>query len=200
MISRRGRDSSKMRVMTEVIEGQRTFSVDEYHRMAEAGVFAPDERIELIRGVIREMSPKGRKHRVAVALANHLFVRRLAGRAVVQVQDPLSLPGTRSEPEPDVVVTSSPDPRDVGTERSRPLLVIEVADTSLGFDREVKGRLYAEAGISEYWLVNLVDDVLEVYRDPEKGSYSTRRILSPSDKVAPLSFPDLEIEVRDLIP
>lgn len=186
--------------MVEVIEGQRTFSVDEYHRMAEAGVFAPGERTELIRGVIREMSPKGRRPRVAVGLANQIFDRRLAGRASVQIHDPLTLSHVRSEPEPDVVVASSPDPRDVGTERSRPLLVIEVADTSLGFDREVKGRLYAEAGISEYWLVNLVDDVLEVYRDPEKGSYSTRRILSPSDKVAPLSFPDLEIEVRDLIP
>jgi len=186
--------------MIEVIEGQRTFTVDEYHRMGEAGVFAADERVELIRGVIREMSPKGRKHRIAVGLANRLFMRRLADRAFTQIQDPLTLAALRSEPEPDVVVASSPDPRDIGTERSQPLLVIEVADSSLRFDREVKGRLYAEAGIADYWIVNLVDDVLEGYRDPRQGTYASRLVCKAGDRIALLSFPDLDVAVQDLIP
>ena len=80
----------------ENIEGQRLFTVEEYRRMGEAGVFGPDERVELLRGVIREMSPKGRRHRVAVGLANHLFVRNLEGRASVQIQDPLPLERSHS--------------------------------------------------------------------------------------------------------
>ena len=152
--------------MAYVVEGQRIFTVEEYHRMGEAGVFAPDERVELIRGVIREMSPKGRRHSVAVGLATEVFVHRLEGRASVLIQDTLTLQGSRSELEPDVIVNSSADPRDVRTNKSQPLLVIEVSDSSLRFDREDKARLYAEGEIPEYWVVNLVDDVLEVHRLP----------------------------------
>ena len=75
-----------------------------------------------------------------------------------------------------------------------------VADSSLRFDREVKGRLYAEAGIADYWIVNLVDDVLEVYRDPREGTYSTKLVCKAGDRIALLSFPDLDVAVRDLIP
>lgn len=186
--------------MAYVVEGQRTFTVEEYHRMGEAGVFAPDERVELIRGVIREMSPKGRRHSIAVGLANEIFVRRLEGRASVQIQDALTIESIRSEPEPDVIVNSSPDLRDVRSEKSRPLLVIEVSDSSLRFDRESKAQLYAEGAVPEYWIVNLVNDVLEVYRDPDKGVYQTRLDLKASDTVSPISFPDLEIAVSDLLP
>jgi Uma2 family endonuclease len=186
--------------MAEVIEGQRAFTVEDYHRMGDAGVFAPDERVELIRGVVREMSPKGKRHSVAVSLATNLFVRRLEGRATVQIQDAITLESVQSEPEPDLVVNSSPDPRDLRTKKSRPLLVMEVADSSLRFDREDKARLYAEAGIAEYWIVNLVDDRLEVFRDPANGAYQVRLVLKPGESVSPLSFSDLEVAVRDLIP
>jgi len=186
--------------MAEVFEGHRFFTVEEYQRMGEAGVLGPDERIELLRGVIREMSPKGRRHRVAVALANHLFVRKFEGRASVQIQDPLPLERSHSEPAPDVVVSSSPDPRDLGMESSQPLLIIEVADNSLRFDREVKSVLYAEAGIVEYWIINLVDNVLEVHCDPVKSGYRTRQVLKPTERIAPLCFPDMEILVSDLFP
>ena len=157
--------------MVEVVEGQRSFTVEQYHRMGEAGVFGPEERVELIRGVIRETSPKGRRHSIAVGLATQIFDRRLEGRASVQVQDALTIEEIRSEPEPDVVVNSSPNPRDVRTEKSKPLLVIEVSDSSLRFDRDQKARIYAKAGIADYWIVNLIDDVLEVCRDPVDGSY-----------------------------
>jgi Uma2 family endonuclease len=186
--------------VTEVIEGQRTFTLQEYHRMGEAGVFPPDERVELIRGIVRHTSPKGKRHGIAVRLAMEIFVRRLEGRAGVQIQDALSLEGIRSEPEPDVLVTSALDARETRSEKSDTLLVIEVSDSSLRFDRESKASLYAEADIPEYWIVNLVNDVLEVFRNPEDGVYQTHDVLKPAETVAPLSFPDLELTVRELLP
>jgi len=186
--------------MAHVIEGQRTFTVEEYHRMGEAGVFGPDERVELIWGVIREMSPKGRRHVQAVTLANNLLTPALKGRAIVQIQDPVSLKHSTSEPEPDICVLSSSDPRDAGSEHLESLLVIEVADTLLRFDRRDKAAMYAQAGIVDYWIVNLVEDVLEIHRDPKDGIYQNRMVLKPSDTVSPLAFPDFEIAVRDLIP
>ena len=169
-------------------------------RTEKSGVFEPGERVELIRGVIREMSPKGRRHSIAVGLATQIFDRRLEGRASVQVQDALTIEDIRSEPEPDVVVNSSPNPRDVRTEKSKPLLVIEVSDSSLRFDRDQKARIYAKAGIADYWIVNLIDDELEVCRDPVDGAYATRLVLQATEIVSPLSFPDLEIAVSDLLP
>ena len=186
--------------MAHVIEGQRTFTVEEYHRMGEAGVFGPNERVELIQGVIREMSPKGRRHVQAVTLANNLLTPALKGRAIVQIQDPVALKHSTSEPEPDVCVLSSTDPRDAGSENLESLLVIEVADTSLRFDRQDKAATYADAGITDYWIVNLVDEVLEIHRDPKDGTYHERIVLKPADTVSPLAFPDLEIAVSDLLP
>jgi hypothetical protein len=186
--------------MAAIIEGQRNFTVEEYHRMGEAGVFAADERVELIRGVVRRMSPKGKRHSASVSRATRLFVGRLAGRACVFVQDALRVVGWTSEPEPDLIVASNPDPLTYGTDQSQTLLVIEVADATLAFDREVKGPLYAEAGIPEYWIVNLVEDVLEVYRDPRDGLYQSRAVLSREERIAPRAFPDLEMPVNDLLP
>jgi Uma2 family endonuclease len=186
--------------VAEVVEGQRTFTLEEYHRMGEAGVFAPGERVELVRGVIRRMSPKGRRHVQAVTLLNNLLTPALKGRAIVQIQDPVPLRRMTSEPEPDVCVLSSSDPRDAGSESVEPLLIVEIADTSLRFDREDKARIYAESAIPEYWIVNLVDDVLEVHRDPADGAYRTKLVLKPAESIAPLAFPDLEIPVRDVIP
>lgn len=186
--------------MAEVMEQQRCFTLEEYHRMGETGVIAPSERVELIRGVVREMSPKGRGHRVAVAIATHLFVTRLDGRACVQVQDPVPMEALQSEPEPDIAIFSSADPRELGTERSRLLLVIEVADTSLRADRKIKIPLYAEAGVPEYWILDLGQGRLEAHREPGEGQYRQRLVLEAADPVAPLSFPDLEIQVRDLLP
>jgi len=161
---------------------------------------SPDERVELIRGVIRQMSPKGRRHVQAVTLANHLFTPLLAGRAIVQIQDPVRLPKLSSEPEPDVAVLSSSDPRDAGSRDLEVLLVVEVAETSLRFDREDKARMYAEGGVSEYWVVNLVEDVLEVFRDPQNGVYRTHLVFKPEESLSPLAFADIEVSVSDLIP
>ena len=183
--------------------GLRRFSVEEYHRMATAGVFGRDERderVELIRGVIRRMSPKGRRHIIAVSKATELFVLVLTGRARVYVHDPMTTERLWSEPEPDLCIVSSPDPQTYGTPEAKPVLVVEVSDSSLEYDQTAKASLYADAGIPEYWIVNLVNDVVEVYRDPGDGNYRSRTIAGREEAIRPLAWPELEIKTRDLLP
>ena len=180
--------------------GVRRFTVDEYHRMVDAGILREDDRVELIYGVIREMSPKNRPHIVAATRVLRVFDRGLAGRAGVYVEAPLGLVKLDSEPEPDIVVSDDPDVESYGTESFRPLLVIEVADSSLRYDLSLKSELYAKAGIPEYWVVDLPNRVLVVFRDPEGGSYQTRTTHEPGSRIAPVSWPDFEIDVDSLFP
>ena len=180
--------------------GLRKFSVEEYHRMGDAGVFGPEERVELIRGVVRQMSPKGRRHVIAVSKATELFVLAVSGRARVYVQDPMTSDVLDSEPEPDLCVMSNPDPRSYRTPEATPLLVIEVADSSLQFDRSTKLSLYADAQIPEYWIVNLVEDVVEIYREPQQGRYGSRQVLKGEESVATLAWPDVKVKAKDLLP
>jgi len=188
--------------MSRVLEtvAQRRFTVGEYHRMAETGILSPDERVELIRGVIHQMSPKNRAHVVAANLVFGLFRDALRGRASVYKEDPLRVDGLSSEPEPDVMVCSNPDVAAFGTERMKPLLVIEVAESSLRYDLNEKATLYAEAEVPEYWVVNLVDRALEVFRDVKEGRYGQRFTLEPAARVAPTAWPELEIHVSSLFP
>ncbi len=180
--------------------GLRRFSVEEYHLMSAAGVFERNERVELVRGVIRQMSPKGRRHVIAVSKATELFVLALTGRARVYVQDPMTSERLHSEPEPDLCIVSNPDPQTYGTPEARPLLVVEVSDSSLDYDRTEKLSLYADAGIPEYWIVNLVDDVVEVFRDLAAGTYRSHTTAGCEDSIQPLAWPDLEIKISDLLP
>ena len=180
--------------------GVRRFTVDEYHRMVDAGILREDDRVELIYGVIREMSPKNRPHIVAATRVLRVFDRGLAGRAGVYVEAPLGLVKLDSEPEPDIVVSDDPDVESYGTESFRPLLVIEVADSSLRYDLSLKSELYAKAGIPEYWVVDLPNRVLVVFRDPEDGSYQKRTTHEPGSRIAPVSWPDFEIDVDSLFP
>jgi Uma2 family endonuclease len=139
----------------------------EYERMVELGLF-DDERIELLRGALVEMSPQGAPHSdVTERLAATLY-EALRGRARVRSHSPLAL-SDDSEPEPDIAVVP---PGDYSRELPRAaLLVVEVADSSLRKDRRIKAELYAEAGVPEYWLVNLVDGVIELHSDPREGRY-----------------------------
>ncbi len=180
--------------------GVRRFTVDEYHRMVDAGILREDDRVELIYGVIREMSPKNRPHIVAATRVLRVLDRGLAGRAGVYIEAPLGLVKLDSEPEPDIVVSDDPDVESYGTESFRPLLVIEVADSSLRYDLSLKSELYAKAGIPEYWVVDLPNRVLVVFRDPEGGSYQTRTTHEPGSRIAPVSWPDFEIDVDSLFP
>jgi len=168
--------------------------------MAEAGILSPDERVELIRGVIHAMSPKKRPHVVGVTGALKLLEKALSGRASVYQEAPLVLEQLDSEPEPDVLVCSNPDFRAYGTEATRALLVIEIADSSRSRDLGVKVGLYAEAGVPEYWVVDLARRRLVVFRDPRGGEYQSRSTLNSDARVSPVSWTDVIIDVAALLP
>ncbi|MFZ8814039.1 MAG: Uma2 family endonuclease [Thermus aquaticus] len=165
------------------------FRVEEFER-----AFQGVPHVELLRGEVYQMSPIGPKHVHKAAQLDARLQETLRGKAVVLVQSPLRL-SEDSEPEPDLMVLRPPldryreklpTPEDV-------LLLVEVADTSLEFDREVKLPLYAEAGIPEVWLVNLKENLLEVYRDPRGGRYREIRLLSPEEEVSPTLLPEVSL-------
>jgi len=179
----------------------RRFNVDEYYRMAEAGILDPNERVELIEGEIVRMAAIGSRHASCVNRINRLLVPLVGDRALVQIQGPVRL-SDMSEPEPDVALlrpraddyaSAHPGPADV-------LLVIEVADTTEGLDRAVKGPLYARAGIREYWLVDLAGDRITVHRKPGEGGFGRVSVHGRSETVRPEAFPDLEVAISDVLP
>lgn len=176
------------------------FTVEDYHRMAETGILGEDDRVELIRGVVREMSPVDRAHVIATSRTRQLFADGLAGRASVYEQSPLRLEALASEPEPDVSIYSNPNLDAFGTEATEPLLAIEVALSSLSQDLTTKAELYAEGGIPEYWVVDVAHRLLYVFRDPHDGKYRTRETYAPGARVIPLSWPDFAIDVEALLP
>ena len=151
---------------------KRCFTVAEYNRMGEAGILQEDDRVELIEGEIIEMSPIGRRHAACVGRLTDIFSKLLAERAIVWVQNPVVL-NDYAEPQPDVALLRR---REDFYERSLPapgdvLLIVEVADTTLEYDRQIKVPLYARAGISEVWVVNVMDEQVEVYTRPAEGVY-----------------------------
>jgi Uma2 family endonuclease len=175
---------------------RRLFTVEEYHRMAAAGIFHPDERVELIEGEIVQMSPIGPRHAGCVINANRLFITRLGERVVVSPQNPVVIQ-PRSEPQPDLLLLR---PRAISYSHEHPtpedvLLAVEVADTTVRFDRLVKARLYARAGIAEFWLLLAMDGAVEVYRGPGADGYASVTLLGPSQTVSPLAFPDVGFAV-----
>jgi Uma2 family endonuclease len=159
--------------------------------MVSAGFFE-DEHLELIRGVILEMTPQGVPHSAAIQRLTRLLVPPLVGRADVRVQ--LSfVAGDDNLPEPDLAIVSP-----VISEVSHPseaFLVIEVANTSLKFDRDAKATLYAQFGVPEYWVVNVVDRVVERYFEPSADGYARVASFRPGDTIAVLAFPDVSLEV-----
>jgi Uma2 family endonuclease len=176
------------------------FTVDQYHRMGEAGIFSPDCRVELIDGEIFEMSPINPWHSGVVNWLNHRFVTGLGGRAVVHIQNP-TIVDRRSEPQPDLMLltpradfyrTAHPTPEDA-------LLVIEVAETSLAHDRRRKLPLYARTGVSEVWIVNRRADAIDVFRAPSATGYATPLRRSRGEEVVPAAFPDLRLSVDDIL-
>ncbi|MER3473230.1 MAG: hypothetical protein C4335_04200 [Armatimonadota bacterium] len=175
----------------------RRFTPEEYHRMAEIGLF-DGERVELIEGEIVQMPPIGPTHTVCTH-RGFLCLQRLLGDVFfVRMQSPLSLGD--SEPEPDVAVVPGKPTDYISSHPSTAVLVVEVAQSSLEYDRQVKGALYARAGIPEYWLVNLEERRVEVYRDPAPDlGYRSRRIYMPGETLTCLQKPDNPISVDDLL-
>ena len=155
-----------------------------------------DERVELLRGALVAMTPQKPPHASTVAALGKLFERSLGDRGVVRQHSPLAL-SEDSEPEPDIALVPLGD-----YSKEHPttaFLVIEVADSSLRKDREVKAAVYAEAKIAEYWIVNLVDRVLEVYRGPKDGRYGSVTNLRAGADVSLVAFPDVMLPVNAIV-
>jgi Uma2 family endonuclease len=178
---------------------KRLFTCDEYETMLVAGILSEDDRVELIEGEILQMSPIGSPHAGSINSLNALF-SRLAGRAVLSVQNPLRL-NDISEPQPDFVLLrpradfyreSHPRPEDV-------LLVVEVADASLVFDRRVKAPLYGMNGIVELWIIDLAGRSIEVYRQPSVRGYLEVRRHDRGSSLGVLAFPELELSVAEIL-
>jgi Uma2 family endonuclease len=177
----------------------------EYDRLIDVGVFLPDEPLELLGGELIVGEPQESAHYTAIGLVEDALRAALQPGWLVRSQGPLEL-DDESEPEPDVAVTRG-DRRSYSRRHpSRPALVVEVADSSLAFDREHKGGLYARARVDDYWIVNLVDRVVEIYRRPVADPsapfgwrYASREVLSAESYVELLAVPGARISVSDLL-
>jgi Uma2 family endonuclease len=179
---------------------KRLFTVHEYHKMGEAGILTEDDRVELIEGEIVVKASISVGHLGHVNRFSHVFIGALRDQAVVHIQNPVRL-GLRTEPEPDVTLLrfrddfytgKFPGPDDT-------LLIVEIADSSLGYDQQTKARLYAKAGIQEYWIVDLIHGEIVVHREPSRSRYRGVQHLKVGDSIAPLAFPEVSLAVADLL-
>jgi Uma2 family endonuclease len=177
------------------------WSVPEYRKLIDLGVLTENHNVELIRGEIVLKMPKGDLHAWCLKVLIRLFGPRVGDQAILSVQDPLYLADSAPEPDFALLAFRSDLYRGGGPQAADVLLVIEVADSSLDYDREVKGPLYAENGIAEYWIVNLVDRCVEFYRDPRPdGTYADVRTLRPGDSISLALLPAVSVAVSDIIP
>ena len=176
------------------------FTVKQYHQMAEAGILTEDERVELIRGEIVEMTPIGRRHAACVDRLNEMFILRLAQATIVRVQNPVEL-DDNSEPQPDLVLlrrrtdfyeAGHPQAEDV-------LLLVEVADTTVETDRDVKILLYANSGIAEVWLVDINAQCLEVYQQPSEKGYQIIQKYYRGQTVTIQAFSEVSFTVDEVM-
>lgn len=179
---------------------QRLFTVAEYDCMIATGILRDDERVELIAGEIVQMCPLGSRHAVCVDKVSQLLIRQVTEAINVRVQGPLRLTDTW-EPQPDILVlkdpaddytASLPTPADV-------LLLIEVSDSTLAYDRYTKQAMYAQHGIRELWIVNLVSDILEIYTQPADGTYSMVRVAQRGETVQPTLLPAVMLPVAAML-
>lgn len=176
------------------------FTVSDYHRMVDAEILAEDDPVELVEGEILRMAPVGSRHAAHVNRLNRYLTLELGDRAIVSVQNPIYI-NDFSEPEPDLSILK---PRDDFYSEAHPrpeevLWLIEVSDTSLEFDREVKLPLYARHGIPELWVVNLSDSVIQVFRSPEDGDYRERSVVGKGERLSPQAFPELELRIDEIL-
>lgn len=179
---------------------RRRFTVDEYHRMGQTGILDEDDRVELLEGEIVEMVPIGSRRHGAVNRLNELFSNRTTGRSIVSIQGPIRL-GENSEPQPDVALlrrredfysSSHAEPGDV-------LLLVEVSDTTIDYDREVKLPLYARHGIAEVWLVDLRAGAVTAYWNPSANGYAQNAQHRSGGTLSPQSLPQIEVGVDEVI-
>ena len=181
----------------QVAPTRRRFSREEYYRMAEAGILGEDDRVELIEGEIVEMSPIGDRHVAFVMNLGRLLTLRLGDRAFLSVQNPVVLTAD-TEPQPDLAVLRPRAYKERKPHADDVLLLIEVADTSLAYDRTTKLRLYAQAGIPEYWIVDCATESLEVYRDPSGENYRDVVRISVPATLRPQTFPHVDLTLAEI--
>ena len=171
---------------------ERTFTVSEYHGLAHHGILKENDRVELLDGRIYEMNPIGSRHAQCVRRLTELLVLKVAPRALVSIQNPVRL-DDRSEPEPDVALL---EPKEVyGSRHPRPddvLLLIEVADTTLHFDRDIKALLYARAGVRELWVLALEEERVHVYRRPGANGYGEYAVVERGAAVDITELPEVD--------
>jgi Uma2 family endonuclease len=183
-----------------VAVSRRRFTVDDYHRMGDAGILSPSDRVELIDGQIVSKPVIGPRHGASVDRTTRALVTAVDTSAIVRVQGAVRL-DLFHEPEPDIVLlrprpdfyaSAHPGPSDI-------LLVIEFAESSIDYDRYIKAHVYAKAGVGEYWLVDLNDDVVYVHTDPSKAIYRSVASCGRGESLAPRSLPSCTIAARDLL-
>jgi Uma2 family endonuclease len=172
---------------------------EEYERLVESGAFPPDARLELVDGLVYRMTPQSSFHSTGVRAVEQNLKTAFSDGFDIRVQMPLAL-GESSEPEPDVAVVPGHFSDYSFSHPNTAVLVVEVADSSLLYDRQKKIPLYAQAGIPEAWLLVLPQRVLEVYCDPRDGIYQSRTVLRIGDSVSPCSRPDVVIQVASFFP
>ena len=178
----------------------------EYERLIDEGIFGEDEHLELLDGLLVVREPQGSRHGAAVAALSAVLARAFGPGFHVRPQLALALDDT-SEPEPDIVVLRGGAWDYIRAHPSAPVLVVEIAETSLELDREYKSRIYARAGMAEYWIINLLESVIEIYRQPGATAdtpfgwrYESAQRLVPGATISPLSAPEVSIAVGDLLP
>lgn len=177
----------------------RKFTVSDYHKMGEFGILTPQDYVELIEGQIIAMSPISLRHAAMVKRLNILLTYQLYNQAIIGVQDPIELDDF-SEPQPDIsVLAIRPDFYELEIPKPKDILaLIEISDTTIEYDKEIKVPLYAANNIPEVWLFNLNNKSLEVYRNPQNNTYQIQKVLPKNQTVSLLSFPQLIINLGAL--
>jgi Uma2 family endonuclease len=176
-------------------------TVHDYRRMSELGILNPDERTELIAGQIVLMVAKGTPHVTSLHLLANALRDQLGHAALVRTQDPIQL-DDYSEPEPDLVIVRGTVP-EYAAHHPRPseiYLIVEVADSTLKQDCEIKDKLYAQAGIDDYWVIDLKNRQLHIFRNPSPTGYTSHLILTEPNQLSPLAFPDLALSLSAILP
>jgi Uma2 family endonuclease len=189
-----------MATTAESLLQRHRLTVRDYHRMGEVGILAPDARVELIDGEIIDMPPIGSRHAGKVKILLNRLTPAVAGRAIVAVQDPLIF-GSDTEPQPDLMLLQ---PRPDFYQASHPhaadvLLVIEVAESSLAYDRDVKLPRYARQGIPEAWLIDVEQNEITVHRQPAPEGYREVIRLEPPYRIAPVTIPDIVLNLDEVV-
>jgi Uma2 family endonuclease len=192
-----GNDQFQGGVMATPIP-RRRFTVDEYYRMAETGILSPDERVELIEGEIIEMAAIGPRHAMCVDRIDEVMREKLGRTVHIRAQNPIRLSNI-TEPQPDITIARRADYSTHHPVGEDVFLAIEVSDSTLEKDRTLKQKAYANANIPEFWIVNLPEDVVEVYRNPVGDAYQDIKRVSREDTISPHLLPNLTLTGEEIL-